>query len=73
MNSTTKKITIIVGEAKSKIIKRECCLCKNDFVMTTNDYFENNCGLIFHSKEEIRDSWICKSCLDKVQEIKNML
>ena len=59
--------TKLVGEAKNKTIKRICCLCKDNFVMTTNDYIFNNCGIILKRENEGADSWICKDCASKVQ------
>lgn len=64
---------LITGEAFSKIILRNCCLCHNNYIMTTNDYIQNNCGLILKRPMEGADAWICKECADKVQQIKEML
>ena len=64
---------IIVGEAFSKTINRECCLCHNNYIMSTNDYIQNNCGLILYRPKEGADSWICKECVDKIQEIKELI
>lgn len=65
--------TIIVGEVKSKIIVRNCCLCKNNFILLTNDYIFNKYGIILHRPSEGADDWICKDCAFKIQKIKELI
>lgn len=62
----------LIGEIEMKSIKRKCCSCGNNFLMTTNDFIFNNFGIILYRPNEGVDDWICKECANKVQQIKNL-
>lgn len=62
----------VVGEAKTKNIKRTCCSCHKEFLMTCMDYIFNKCGVILVRPHEGKDDWVCNDCVEQIEKVKNL-
>ena len=62
------------GKAFGPNIIQECCICRNVFVMSCEDYLFNNCGKKVYSNDPDKvteqPAWCCEECAEEIERIK---
>lgn len=60
----------IVGEAKNKLIFKQCWMCKDMYCMTCEEHLFKQIG--YKLPGYSLDDWLCPTCGEEIIRIKNL-